>query len=76
MCKINLSEIKTEDVEQVLNKNVWWKIPNNYMTMISSINKGLPICDINTESNIAQNFKEFAAKLTDGLEYINIAKKK
>ena len=69
-------EIKTEDVEQVLNKNVWWKIPNNYMTMISSINKGLPICDINTDSNIAQNFKEFAAKLTDGLEYINIAKKK
>lgn len=69
-------EIKTEDVEQVLNKNVWWKIPNNYMAMISSINKGLPICDINTESNIAQNFKEFAAKLTDGLEYINIAKKK
>lgn len=69
-------EIKTEDVEKVLSKSVWWKIPNNYITMISSINKGLPICEINTDSNIAQNFKEFAAKLTDGLEYIKIAKKK
>lgn len=69
-------EIKTEDVERVLCKNVWWKIPNNYITMISSINKGLPICEINTNSNIAQNFKEFAAKLTDGFEYINIAKEK
>lgn len=69
-------EIKTEDVEKVLNKKVWWKIPNNYITMISSVNKGIPVSELNSEANIAQNFKEFASKLTDGFEYINIAKNK
>ena len=69
-------EIKTSDVERVLDKKVWWKIPNNYITMISAINKGLPVCEINQDANIAQNFKEFAAKLTDGIEYLNIAKNK
>ena len=67
-------EIKISDVEKVLNKKVWWKIPNNYITMMSAINKGIPLSEVNSDTSIADNFKELAAKLTDGIEYMKIEK--
>lgn len=60
-------EIKTSDIEDVVNQKVYWKIPNNYLTMMSAINKGAPVSTVNQESNIAINYKDFAAKLTDYL---------
>ncbi len=47
-------EIKVEDVEEVLGHPVYFKIPNNYFTIINAINKGLPVCEINPHSNIAK----------------------
>ena len=36
-------EITVEDVEKVLNKPVYWKIPNNYFTLIGAITKGFQL---------------------------------
>ncbi len=58
-------EIQTEDVEEVLNHPIFWKIPNNYFAMMSSINKGIPVTDLNPTSNVAQSFKELAAILSN-----------
>ncbi len=60
-------EIKVEDVEDVLNKKIYWKIPNNYFTIMSAINKGIPVSNVNPESNIAQSYKELAAMLSDNI---------
>lgn len=60
-------EIKVEDVEDVLNKKIYWKIPNNYFTIMSAINKGIPVSIVNPESNIAKNYKELAALLSDNI---------
>ena len=60
-------DIKTSDIEEVVKQKVYWKIPNNYLTMMSAINKGVPVNEINPESNIAVNYKEFAGKLSDYL---------
>lgn len=60
-------DIKTSDIEDVVNQKVYWKIPNNYLTMMSAINKGVPVNEINQEANIAQNYMEFASKLSDYL---------
>lgn len=60
-------EIKTQDVEEVLNKKVYWKIPNNYYTIMSAINKGIPVASINQDSNIAQSYRELAALLSDNI---------
>ncbi|MBS4759313.1 MAG: AAA family ATPase [Clostridium sp.] len=60
-------EIKTSDIEEVVKQKVYWKIPNNYLTMMSAINKGVPVNAINAESNIGINYKEFASKLSDYL---------
>ncbi len=67
-------EIKVEDVEEVLGHPVYFKIPNNYFTIINSINKGLPVCEINPHSNIAKSFKELAALLSDNFTYTNTQK--
>ena len=60
-------DIKTSDIEEVVKQKVYWKIPNNYLTMMSAINKGAPVSEINPEANIAINYKDFASKISDYL---------
>lgn len=60
-------EIKAEDVEEVLGKKLYWKIPNNYFTMMSAINKGVPVCDINPDSNVALSYKNLALMVSDSV---------
>jgi pilus assembly protein CpaE len=60
-------EITVEDVEKTLNKPVYWKVPNNYFTIMSSINKGIPVSEVNENSNITESFNQLASKLADDL---------
>lgn len=53
-------EITSKDVENTLNHPIFWKIPNNYFTIISSINKGIPVCDVEPDSPLAKNYKQLA----------------
>lgn len=68
-------EVNADDVEKALNQKVYWKIPNNYFTIMSSINKGLPVSMINPKSNIAQSYRELATVLSDNLYKQKVAKK-
>lgn len=58
-------EISVEDVEEALGHSIFWKIPNNYQTVISAINRGLPLSKIDPNSNIAHNFHDLAASLSN-----------
>ncbi len=49
-----------EDIEEVLQRKVYWKIPNNYFTTVEAINKGKPISEFSPKSNIAENIKQLA----------------
>ncbi|MBQ2870757.1 response regulator [bacterium] len=60
-------EIKTEDVEDVLDRKIYWKIPNNYFTIMSAINKGIPVGLVNPDSNISRNYRDLAAMLSDSI---------
>ena len=60
-------EITVEDVERTLNKQVYWKIPNNYYTIMSSINKAIPVSEVNENSNITESFTMLASKMADEL---------
>lgn len=68
-------EIKVEDVEDVLEKKIYWKIPNNYFTIMSAINKGIPVGLVNPDSNIAQSYRELAAMLSDNIYKQDFGKK-
>ena len=58
-------EINSDEVEKVLGEKIYWKIPNNYFTMMSAINKGVPVFAINPDSNIALNIKNLALNISE-----------
>ena len=60
-------EIKIEDIENTLGESVYWKIPNNYFTIMEAINKGVSISEVNAESNIGNSIRDFAAKVSDDI---------
>jgi pilus assembly protein CpaE len=68
-------EIKEDDVEKVLSKNIYWKIPNNYFAVMSAINKGVPVSYLNNSSNVAQSYKDLAQYISDNLYKQNMVKK-
>ena len=60
---IDNTEISINDIEKILNKKVFAKIPNNYITQLQAINKGVSVCEISENSNLAICYRELA-KLT------------
>ena len=60
-------EINADDVEEVLGKKLYWKIPNNYFTMMSAINKGIPVSEVNADSNVALSYKNLALMVSDSV---------
>ena len=68
-------EIKEADVEKVLSKDIYWKVPNNYFAIMSSINKGVPVSILNGASNVAQSYKDLAQKISDNLYKQNMIMK-
>ena len=68
-------EIKETDVEKVLSKKVYWKIPNNYFAIMSAINKGIPVSEINSSTNVAQSYMDLAKYISDNLYKQNLEEK-
>ena len=68
-------DIKIEDVEKALDKNIYWRVPNNYYTIMSAINKGQPVSEINNDSNIAKCYRELATDISDNIYKQSIIKK-
>ena len=62
-------EIRVEDFESALGHEVYFKLPNNYFALISAINKGVPINEINTSSNLSKSFRKLSAILSDNFTY-------
>ena len=68
-------DITVSDVEKVVGQKIFWKIPNNYFTMMSSINKGVPVCDLNSDSNVAKSYRNLALLLTERIYKESLTKK-
>ena len=67
-------EIKIEDIETTLGEKIYWKIPNNYFSIMDSINKGVTVSEINSNSNIANSFRDLASKVSDDIVEMAITK--
>ncbi|MBR6301274.1 AAA family ATPase [bacterium] len=68
-------EIKEADIEKVLSRKIYWKVPNNYFAIMSAINKGVPVSTANSNSNLAQNYRDLAQYICDNLYKQNIIDK-
>ena len=62
-------ELKIEDAQRLLNRNIYYTIPNDYGTIISAINQGLPLSEVNFNSDITKSFKDLANLLADNFVY-------
>ena len=58
-------DISVEKLEEALGHSVFWRIPNNYYTIMSSINKGVPISLLEPDSPINQNFIALCSSLAN-----------
>lgn len=62
---ISNEEYKIEDVEAALDKKIFWKIPNNYFTVIEAINKGITLNELNSKSNVTENYRLLAQEIAN-----------
>ena len=60
-------DIDVAQLEETLQYSVFWKIPNDYSTVIDAVNSGLPIEEVDTDSDVAKSFRSLAATLA-GIE--------
>jgi len=58
-------EIKIEDIESTIGEKIYWKIPNNYFSIMEAINRGVTVSELNMNSNIADSFRTLATKISD-----------
>ena len=58
-------EIKTDTIEPTLNKKLYAKLKNDYYIVMSAINRGVGISDIDEKSDIAKSFQNLAYSLIE-----------
>ena len=68
---IENSEIKTDDIKQATGVDVFYKIPNNYLTLVDAINLGHAVGEINPHSNIAKAYQSLAREIIN-VDYTNL----
>ncbi len=55
-------EIRSKDIEETLNFPVYWFFPNDWSTIINSVNSGIPLSTVN-HSEIAGSFTQFVQQV-------------
>jgi pilus assembly protein CpaE len=58
------TEVSVQDMEDLLGKKVFWKIPNDYFATMEAINKGKPLSSIAKRAEITKSFHKLAATLS------------
>ena len=71
---IENSEISAKDIEKTVGKEIFQKIPNNYLTLIDAINIGKTVKEINPQSNIAKAYDNIAKEIIN-IDFLNITSK-
>ena len=71
---IENSELTINDIKNTLDKNVFYKIPNNYLTLIDAINIGATVEETNPQSNIAKAYKDLAHEILN-IDFMSIKEK-
>jgi len=55
--------VTLKDAKEVLGREVFWKIPNDYRAFADALTRGRPVTDLDAASPLAKAFMQLAAKL-------------
>jgi pilus assembly protein CpaE len=61
-------EVTLRQAREALGAPVFWRIPNDYPTVLSSINQGAPLVLSSPRTEIARNLRELTGKLRSGTD--------
>ena len=64
---VESEELSTEEIESEIGCKIYKRIPNNYFTVMSAINKSISVSEENINSNVAESFRELAVMLSDSI---------
>lgn len=59
------SVITTKEAEESLKKEIFWLIPNDYLTTMSAINQGKTLASISRGAEISKSFQELASSFLE-----------
>lgn len=62
---IKKSEISLQEAERSINKEIFWIVPNDYLTTMSAINLGKTLVNVSAGSEISKNFVALAKKFME-----------
>ena len=68
---IENSEITINDIKRACDKDIFYKIPNNYLTLEDAINLGETVGEINPQSNIAKAYKNISNEIIN-IDFLNL----
>jgi pilus assembly protein CpaE len=59
-------EIPRERIEEIMNRPVFFAVPNDYPTVISSVNRGKLLCEIAPDKEVTKSFRQMSSLLFRG----------
>ncbi len=59
-------DISFDDAQAGLGRDIFWMIPNDYITTMAAINQGRPLAEVAPKSKINRNFERLAGMLMPG----------
>jgi len=65
------SPLSVDAAEKNLGKSIFWLFPNDFENVISSINRGVPLVELNPKATLSKNMVEFAQKIQDPSRYVD-----
>lgn len=68
---IENSEIKLMDVKKTVGLEVFFKIPNNYLTLVDAMNQAKTVSETNPHSNIAKAYAGLADEIL-AIDFVNL----
>ena len=65
---IKNSDISIKEAEDSFNSQIFWKIPNDYKTSMSAINRGKPLYEVSPRAGITKSISGLADTLITGTQ--------
>jgi pilus assembly protein CpaE len=61
---LGTSDISLKDAEEIIHKEIYWSIPNDYKTTMSAINQGKPVREISAAAPVTKSMEGLACALS------------
>jgi pilus assembly protein CpaE len=66
--RLKKDEIKAEDAEKVLERPLFWSIPNDYDTVMACLNKGVTISKFDPKSKLNTSIRDLASTTINSMK--------